>query len=153
MKKILLLLLVFSTVSVTYADDWILQIWQNDGNVMNINLNDEPVTTYSEGNLLIRTKNSSITYPLEKVKKYTFVSSSDIQEINGMDASFSQDGETLIFRNLKENTNIEIFTVSGQVVKKINNGKHSKATVSVSNLPIGVYVIKANDLTFKITKR
>jgi hypothetical protein len=153
MKKILLLLLVFSTVSVTYADDWILQIWQNDGNVMNINLNDEPVTTYSEGNLLIRTKNSSITYPLEKVKKYTFVSSSDIQEINGMGASFSQDGETLIFRNLKENTNIEIFTVSGQVVKKINNGKHSKATVSVSNLPIGVYVIKANDLTFKITKR
>ncbi len=153
MKKILLLLLVFSTVSVTYADDWILQIWQNDGNVMNINLNDEPVTTYSEGNLLIRTKNSSITYPLEKVKKYTFVSSSDIQEINGMGASFSQDGETLIFRNLKENTNIEIFTVSGQVVKKINNGKHSKATVSVSNIPIGVYVIKANDLTFKITKR
>lgn len=153
MKKILLLLLVFSTVSVTYADDWILQIWQNDGNVMNINLNDEPVTTYSEGNLLIRTKNSSITYPLEKVKKYTFVSSSDIQEINGMGASFSQDGETLIFRNLKENTNIEIFTVSGQVIKKINNGKHSKATVSVSNLPIGVYVIKANDLTFKITKR
>ncbi len=153
MKKILLLLLVFSTVSVTYADDWILQIWQNDGNVMNINLNDEPVTTYSEGNLLIRTKNSSITYPLEKVKKYTFVSSSDIQEINGMGASFSQDGETLIFRNLKENTNIEIFTVSGQVVKKINNGKHSKATVSVSNLPIGVYVVKANDLTFKITKR
>ena len=102
---------------------------------------------------MFNTKNSSITYPLEKVKKYTFVSSSDIQEINGMGASFSQDGETLIFRNLKENTNIEIFTVSGQVIKKINNGKHSKATVSVSNLPIGVYVIKANDLTFKITKR
>ena len=76
MRKILLLILA-SVCTMTKADEKVLQIWQSDGQVMNINLNEEPKTTYADGNLVITTNKTTITFPLEKVKKYTYTTLAD----------------------------------------------------------------------------
>ncbi len=81
MKKVFLLLSLFVLALPAISDDMILQIWQSDGNVVSINLNEQPVTTYSEGNLTITTTKTIITYPLEKVVKYTYVSAEGIDSL------------------------------------------------------------------------
>ena len=63
--KILLLLLTFFVSQAAMADDLVLQVWQADGKVMNINLNEQPVTTYSDGQLIITTHNTSLLRILE----------------------------------------------------------------------------------------
>ena len=153
MKKLLSLIILFVFALSAMADDMILQIWQSDGKVVNIDLNEQPVTRYADGNLIITTTKTTITYPLEKVAKYTYVSAEGIQSLEGMRSKFSQDGETLTFSGLKQGTEIAVYASSGQVLRKTKTGSHAKTTVSVSDLPSGVYLVKVNSVTYKITKR
>lgn len=153
MKKLLTLLFLFVFTHSMMADDIILQIWQSDGKVVNIDLNEQPVTTYSDGNLTITTTKTVITYPLEKVAKYTYVSADGISNLESMRTKFSQDGETLTFMGLAQGTEIVVYASSGQMMSKTKAGSHTKTTVSVSDLPRGVYLVKVNTVTYKITKR
>ena len=151
----LLLLSVFCLfVSTVMAEDLVLQVWLADGQVMSINLNEEPRTTYNDGNLVITTTKTTISYPLEKVKRYTYASvSSGITSPKGVEATFSADGETLTFKGLKTGTSIMLYNVAGQLLRKVTPTTEGQAAVSVSKLPTGVYVVNMNDATYKITKR
>ena len=65
MKKLLLLLTVLFVAIVAKADDMVLQVLLSDGQVVSINLNEEPRTTYQDGNLVITSTSNTVTYPLE----------------------------------------------------------------------------------------
>lgn len=151
----LLLLSVLSLFSSTVkAEDMVLQVWLADGQILSINLSEEPRTTYNDGNLVITTTKTAISYPLEKVKRYTYASASNgISSPNVVKATFSADGETLTFNGLKTGTSIMLYNVAGQLLRKVAPTTEGRAAVSVSQLPTGVYVVKMNDATYKITKR
>lgn len=153
MKKLLFLMIVLFVAITTKADDAVLQVWFSDGQVMSINLNDNPKTTYKDGNLLILTDNNSVTYPLEKVKRYTYATSTGIETPAKLSVSFSSDGESLTFTGLKPHTHISIFNVTGVLLKTIDSGNQSKTIISASHLPVGVYLVKVNGGTYKIMKR
>ena len=154
MKNYLLLLFLFLASIVAKADDQVLQIWQSDGKVMTIKLSEEPKTSYVDGNLVIKTTKTTITFPLEKVKKYTYASEpSGIDSPIAMQSEVSADGETLTFKGIKPNTSIYLYNAAGQLLRTIKSDKTNKATVSVSRFPIGVYIVKVNGVTYKITKQ
>ena len=152
--KVLLLAFLWLYSSAANADDMMLQIWQADGQVVSINLNDEPRTTYNDGNLVITTTKVTITYPLENVKRYTYVSASNGISSPGVSkAKLSANGETLTFTGLKAGTSIILYNVAGQLLRRVTPSSEGYAIVSVSKLPTGVYIVKMNDATYKITKR
>ena len=135
MKKLLTLLSLFVFALSAMADDLILQVWQSDGKVVNIDLNEQPVTTYSDGNLIITTTKTVIIYPLEKVTKYTYVTADGISNLESMRTMFSQDGETLIFTGLEQGTEIAVYASSGQIMHRTKASPQAKTTVPVSDLP------------------
>ena len=154
LARVLLLTVAILCQSAAFADDMVLQVWKSDGQVININLNEEPKTTYSDGNLVITTTKTTVTYPLESVRRYTYASASTgIETPKSVSSVLSSDGETLTFTNLKAGTSIKLYNVAGQLLRTITSGAESSTTVSVSQLPTGVYVVKVNDATYKITKR
>ena len=152
--RLLLLSVLFLFTSTVMAEDLVLQVWLADGQVMSINLNEEPRTTYDDGNLVFTTTKTTISYPLEHVKRYTYVSSSSgISSPKGVEATFSADGETLTFKGLNAGMSIMLYNVAGQLLRKVAPTTEGHAAISVSQLPTGVYVVKMNDATYKITKR
>lgn len=150
---LLALLLSFLLPSISKADDMVLQVWQSDGKVLNINLNEEPVTTYADGKLIITTTKTTVTFPLEQVVKYTYTSATGISSPAAMSSVVSADGETVTFTGLKPGTVVSLYSVAGQLLTTVTATGQSKTTVSVSRFPVGVYVVKANGVTYKITKR
>ena len=147
-----MLLIMFVLVNMTsMADNKILHIWQADGQIMTISLNEEPITTYSDGNLIITTTNTTISYPLEQIWKYTYVLDGSISP-DVIKSILSEDGETFTFKGLKQNTDIQLYSASGQLLRKYKANSNQVA-VSISQLPAGVYIVKANGVTYKITKR
>ena len=72
MKKAILSLFAIVFSMAVHAVEAKLQVWQADGEVVTFDLDEEPVTTYADGNLVIKTSKKTITYPLEKVKKFTY---------------------------------------------------------------------------------
>ena len=153
MKKLLLLLTVLFVAIVAKADDMVLQVLLSDGQMVSINLNEEPRTTYQDGNLVITSTRNTVTYPLEKVRRFTYVSATGIESLKTVGASFSNDGETLTFKGLKPHTKIYLYNVAGQLLKTIDSGDQKQIVISASHMPFGVYVVKVNGGTFKITKR
>ena len=151
--KILLLLLTIFVSQAAMADDLVLQVWQADGKVMSITLTEQPVTTYSDGQLIIKTTKTTVTFPLEQVVKYTYTDATGISTPSAMGSQFSADGESITFTGLKPNTPVYLYTVAGQLLKTVTATGQSKTVVSVSRFPVGVYVVKANGVTFKITKQ
>ncbi len=151
--RILLFFLAVFMAQGVMADDLVLQVWQANGKVMNISLNEEPRTTYSDGQLIITTTKTTVTFPLEEVVKYTYADASGISSPNAVGSEFSADGETITFTGLKPNTPVYVYSVAGQLLTTVTATSHSKTTVSVSQFPVGVYVVKANGVTYKITKR
>jgi hypothetical protein len=133
-----------------------LQVWQTDGQKVTISLNEEPRTTYSEGNLIITTTKTTITYPLEQVRKFTYILEGSISEgdgvPDGIKAILSDDSETLSFKGLKSNAEIQLYSAAGQLIRTFKP-KSDKVAVSISQFPTGVYIVKANGVTYKITKR
>lgn len=72
MKRIFLNLIVTVLTLSVHAEEAKLLVWQADGQVVTFDLDEEPVTTYSDGNLVITTTSKTVTYPLEQVRKYTY---------------------------------------------------------------------------------
>lgn len=153
MKKLLLLLTVLLAATVAKADDMVLQVLLSDGQVVSINLNEEPRTTYQDGNLVITSTKNTVTYPLERVRRFTYVTATGIESPKIVGASFSSDGETLTFNGLNPNTKIYLYNVAGQLLKTIDSGDQEQVVITASHMPFGVYVVKVNGGTFKITKR
>ena len=147
-----MLLIMVVLVNMTgMADNKVLHIWQADGQIMTISLNEAPITTYSDGNLIITTTNTTISYPLEQIWKYTYGLDGSISP-DGIKSILSEDGETFTFKGLKQNTDIQLYSASGQLLCKYKANSNQVA-VSIFQLPAGVYIVKANGVTYKITKR
>ena len=154
-RTTLILILAAGCLFTAKADDRLLHIEQANGQLLSIDLNDRPRTTYSDGNLIITSDKATVTLPLESVKRYYYetVSKTAIGSVKAMKATLSKDGEAIALNNLKPGTGIVVYNVAGQAVRRINAGSRSNLVVSVADMPAGVYLIKVNDTTYKITKR
>ncbi len=137
-----------------YAQDKYLQVLQKDGQVMSFNLKEEPKTTYSEGKLIITTTKTKISYPLEQVHRFTYSDGTNgIMSTYSMKVTLSDNGEVLTFDGLRPQTSITLYNIAGQLLSITNSDSSPQVKVSVSDLPTGVYIIKVNGVSYKISKR
>ena len=106
-----------------------LKIWLIDGNVVNINLDDQPVTTYADGVLTITTTKTTISYPLEMVSKFTYVSSKSIESYESMVKPL-QGGETLACSWVTKGNENDVQASFGQLMRKAKTKSQAMKTVS-----------------------
>ncbi len=150
MKRLLLNLLLLCCCSGIMADQ-MLQVVKMDGQTHTINLNQEPVTTYEDGNLVITTINAIVTYPLEVVRKFVFISGTeDIQNIKGDRFEISKDGRFLTLSGLEKDTDAYLYSVNGMLMERIHVTSSSSISINLESYPLGVYMIKVDGATYKI---
>ena len=150
MKKLYLILLLMCCCGSIMADQ-VLQIVKADGQTHTINLKPEPVSTYQDGNLVITTINATISYPLEVVRKFIFISGTeDIQNIKGDKFEISKDGRFLTLSGLKSDTDAYLYSVNGILMERIHVTSSTSISINLESYPIGVYMIKVDGATFKI---
>lgn len=150
MKRLLLNLLLLCCCSGIMADQ-MLQVVKMDGQTHTINLNQEPVTTYEDGNLVITTINAIVTYPLEVVRKFVFISGTeDIQNIKGDRFEISKDGRFLTLSGLEKDTDAYLYSVNGMLMERIHVTASTSISINLESYPLGVYMIKVDGATYKI---
>ena len=150
MKKLYLILFLMCFCGSIMADQ-VLQIVKADGQTHTINLNQEPVTFYEDGNLVITTINATISYPLETVHKFVYISgSSDIQDIKGDRFEISRDGKFLTLSGLEKDTEAYLYSVNGMLMERIHVTASTSISINLESYPLGVYMIKVDGATYKI---
>lgn len=146
----LLLALGFSQVAT--ANSQFMIVWLESGPVINYDLGEEPVITYNDGMLTITTSVSQISYGLEEVLKYTYTEqSTGIVSPEAMTkVKFLRN--KVIFWGLNRNTSIQVFAVNGMQVMD-NHVTDDVTTINLEELPMGVYIVKADCGTYKIMRQ
>lgn len=132
-----------------------LVVWQKNGEKVYYDLEERPKTTFGEGCIVITTTSMSITYPLEQVLRYTYeLQSTGVESTeNAKPIRVSQQGNDLVIENLRQGTPVQIFSTDGKLLATQTVADERPLTISLATYPSGVYIVKANDVTYKMMKR
>ena len=129
----LLLTLLSSTGA--WADDAKIIVWLNDGNKSEVLFADMPELTYADGYVSITSNSPSTTlsWPIENLQKLTF------ENVNTAIRDVKATGLDLL------SDHFDAYDLSGKLVKK--------GIKSISELPLGTYIIKDGSTTIKLQRK
>lgn len=71
---------------------------------------------------------------------------------NPTEIGFQEDG-VLVISQLKENAVVSIYAMDGKIVNQLKATHAGTYRLNLSSLPKGVYIVKADAITYKIMKR
>lgn len=104
--------------------------------------------------MVITTTTTTINYPLTKIQRYTYEGGTlSVRDVKPDGISISHDGDLVIVKGLATGKTVAVHRVDGvQLLVKRSDGS-DRLTLSLEKLPAGVYVIKADEITYKLLKR
>lgn len=157
MRKEFILSLFFCLSLLAKAEDKLTHIivWAKDGTRVAYALDKEPMITFSETDMIIATKDIEVNYALENMDRITYGDSnaSGIRNINSGEPIYRWDGEALIFPSLVCNSTVSLYSLNGMMVFTENIKESGEYFFSLSNLNTGIYVVKVNNITYKLIKK
>lgn len=132
-----------------------LVVWAKDGAKVAYTLAEKPKITFTETDLVIKTKGIEVNYPLGNMLRFTYDSSAPtaITDLKTEEETFKFEGNSLLFPFLKANDNVSVYSADGSLVLMKTVRKDGEFVMSVSDLNAGVYLVKVNSVTYKILKK
>lgn len=119
-------------------------------------LSDKPKVTFEGKNLKVTCSkaSASATFTLTDVVRFTYkkVDSTGVDELVDDPATMDFDNGVLVISNLKANATVSVYTLDGKPVRQLKAARTGTFRLNLSELPSGVYVVKAGTITYKIAK-
>ena len=117
-------------------------------------LTDKPNVTFEGKNLKVKVAKNTATFALTDVIRFTYkkVDPTGIDEPVAEPAELSFDDGILVISNIKAGTVVSVYTLDGQPVQQMKPARTGTYRLNLSQLPSGVYVVKAGTITYKIAK-
>lgn len=133
-----------------------LIVWLKSGEKVSYELADAPVTSFSDGKLIISTNKATISYERKNVLRYTFenVVTKGIELMPGeRRVEINREGDEITFRGLPVGSYARVYSVNGMLIEQRRVSDTQPLTISLQNRPNGVYIVKAGTETIKLMKR
>ena len=158
-RLLLSLLLMACVIGVRAADKQNTLFVLTKGNVLHqFVLADKPKVTFEGTNLKVTCENNasaSYTFNLSDVIRFTYDGKSavGIDEMTVDPAEISMQDGTLVISQMKANSTVNVYSTDGKLVRQLKAQRAGTYRLSLSSLRAGVYLVKADNITYKITKR
>lgn len=133
-----------------------LVVWMKSGEKVYFNLSEQPETTFGSGKLIITTSKSTVNYNLPNVIRYTYegtMPAISSAKLKPGELRYSQGNDMMQFDGLPAGTRLELYSEDGTLLSVEEAETDKPAVVSLSGMPSGTYLLKANDATIKFEKR
>lgn len=157
MKKSVLSFALLFVVTLAFAASQppVLVITTKDQVQHEFRLSDKAQVTFEGSSLVVTAPNLSSTYPLTDVLRFNYkdVAPSGIETLRDDDAQIDYENGTLVLTHLKRNATVGIYDAAGKLVRQLKAGRAGTYRISLEQLPLGVYIVKAGTTTFKIVRR
>ena len=155
MKKILFILSIIFSLP-TFADHHLV-IEMNDTKKHSYSLEDNPVISFDNDILIIKTDKIELSYTISDIVKYYFIKEDDtsISSVNGgaNNIHFNYTNtDFLLIEGIANKDKVEVYEINGKnclvdIVRNDNNVR-----VVLNTLPKGIYLIKVNNHSFKLIR-
>ena len=134
-----------------------LMVYTKDGTATSFVLMDKPKVNFEGKNLHIVSRKADVTYAIADVLRFTYVRGTHIGIEDQADEysaiSYQEDDGTLVLSQMKANASVCVYTLDGKLVKELTTQHAGTFRLNLSTLPQGVYIVKADTLTYKLLKR
>lgn len=149
-RWILLAALLSLFTMVKAADKNAVRVYEANGNSATYLLSERPSVSFSGDALVLKAGDVEVSYPLNPSVRFEFVESSE--ESTGIQSaqaepSFGITADEITVSNVRPNSVVSIYNLSGLVVKSARADNEGRAII---NLPKGTYIVKTEQTTFKI---
>ena len=151
MKKTLISILTAFAITTAVSAAETLNLTMKDGKVHSFVLAEKPTVTMGNNQLCVATANTTATYNLYDVSRYTFGGTT---AIDGTSAAKGVQVATdrVLFGGV-EAQHISVCTLGGMPVSAAVERTAEGAAVSLGSLPAGVYIVKAAGVAVKVNKK
>ena len=161
MKTRLITLSLLFTLSITtlWAQGNVatLVVLTKDNVKHQIVLGDKPQVTFEGTSLKVTCEkaSSSAIFNLADVIRFTYegLDTSSIDELTEEPMGVSYQKGTLIISQLKKGATVGVYSLDGKLVRQLKALHAGNYRLSLSSLPTGVYLVKADNVTYKIAKQ
>lgn len=125
------------------------------GETLSFMLDECPKITFSDTELIITSELYETSYPLADLNNYTFSfkDASGIKSVESGDDKVLQTENMISINGLNPQADIIVYSVNGIIVVSTVADKNGNATVNLSGLPHGVYIVKYGKKSTKICKK
>ena len=120
-------------------------------------LDDKPEVKFNGANLdvICEKASASASFALSDVIRFTYAKLDPFGIMGAASDTTAvsyQDG-TLVISQLKADAMVGVYSMEGRLVKQLTARHAGTYRLSLSQLPSGVYLVKADNITYKITKQ
>ena len=134
-----------------------LVVLTKDGGKTEFVLSEKPKVLFEGKSLRITSSKADVTYTLSDILRFTYINTdptgiNQLAETEDPTEVSYQDG-TLVLSQLKEGTVVGVYSLDGKKVQQLRASHKGTYRLSLSSLPKGVYIVKADTITYKIMKR
>lgn len=120
-------------------------------------LSEKPYVKFEGQNLRITSTKVDVTYALADVANFTYlnVDATGITEFAKTEdpTEISYQEGTLVISQLKKGAVVSIYSLGGKLMQQLKADRNRTFRLNLSSLPKGVYIVKADTITYKIMKR
>ena len=127
-----------------------LVITTTDGTRSEFELNTKPVITLVKPYLVLEANGTQVTFEQEKLLSMKYEQMPDPSAINGL--RMDKEGENIRFNNLPSNAEVSIYSLDGKLLMTQKPSENQSLSLPLSSLKQGVYLVKVNGITYKISK-
>lgn len=143
---------LLSFIGVSHVGAQTLMLHHADGTTTDVELYTLPQVKFKNDKVLIISTVLNMEYPKENILRFTYKGgSTNISSPTGK-ANYSLQGEQLVFRGIKSGDLVAVYTVKGIRVPVSIQRNGNIATLPLSAIPSGVYLLNVNGKTSKFTK-
>lgn len=116
-------------------------------------LESRPQVTFEQERMLITTSAdpTTLSYDMGEIAHIAFANAASVDRIEA-DTSFDIQGDVITVRGLGEGTSADVYDAGGTRVLHTRADAAGVAVLNLSQLPTGVFIISAADITYKLAR-
>lgn len=152
-KIVVLLVVLLSSMSHSHIFAQTLVLHHANGNTTDVELLTLPKVQFLNDKVLITSTVLNMEFPKEDVLNFTFKGKGTSINAPKGNLSYSKENGKIVFHGFKSSDKISVYNAKGiQIpVKILRSGDY--ATLPLSSIPSGVYLLNVNGKTAKFTKK
>ena len=151
LKCLILLLMSCYSTMVSAQNSPILVLWHTDGSTTDVELYLRPKVLFGGGKIRITSTVLDMEYPAEEILRFTYKGGESSIDAPQEVASFSNEGERIVFHGVRDTRQVAVYSANGQRVPirltTVDNG----VALILASIPRGVFVLSINGKNYKFS--
>lgn len=127
-----------------------------EGKTITYPLDNRPTVTFSDGNMNIKTTLTEIILPMAGVRTFSYgdIDPAGIEVVaDGLSGAWITLEGDIVVAGEPAGTTVAVYATDGRLVATVKSSAPHQTVIPGHNLPAGVYIIRADNVTYKILKR